>query len=234
MTGQTRHEEIRDLLERGRNLRGCGYPSAALPFFVRAARLEPENDEICAEVQATRRTIHELLLVVEACDRDPFRTSRDVPALLKLADALTRLDRKDEALVAARQAAAVAPDDWETLFTLGNKLNNSDRYEEALAVFDRLIALDPEYAGGWTFKGMALCNLRRYSEALGALHRALTLDPLDVGGWRLTVVALSALGRTNDAKAARKRERAARLASDVPAWRPRDSDEDEDISGDAD
>jgi tetratricopeptide (TPR) repeat protein len=189
--------------------------------------MDPDDEEIRAELRATRGRIRALLRIVEACDRDPVRTSTDVPTLLKLVDALTGLDREDEAIAAARQAAVVAPDDWEALFTLGHQLNNSGRFEEALAAFERFIALVPECAGGWTFKGMALCNLQRYSEALAALYRAVTLDPLDVGGWTLTVLALTALGRMDDAKAARKRERTARLASDVPAWRPRDGDDDE-------
>ncbi len=223
--GHTSREELRDLLERGRNVRGCGYPASSLELFLRAARLAPDDDEIHRDLQATRDQIRKLLRVVEAYDHDPVRTSTDTKALLELVYALTGLSREEEAVAAARQAVAVAPDDWDTLFTLGHQLNNAGRYEEAVAVFDRLIALDPEYTAGWTFKGMVLCNLRRYPEALSVLYRAVTLDPLDVGGWAHTVLALSALGRTEDAKAARKRERTARLASPVAAWRPRDDDD---------
>jgi tetratricopeptide (TPR) repeat protein len=234
MSERATHEEIRDLLERARNLRGCGYLSASLPFFVRAVHLAPDDDEIRAELQVTRDRIHKLLAVVDACELDLARTATDWQALLRLADALVRLDREEEAVAAARQAVTIQPDNWEALFTLGNLLNSSGQFEEAAVVFDRLIAVEPDFSGGWTFKAMVLCNLRRYADALPLLYRAVTLNPNDVGGWAHTVLALTALGRKKEAHAARKRERAARLASDVARWRPRDSDDDEDIDEDAD
>jgi tetratricopeptide (TPR) repeat protein len=205
----TSREEIRNLLERGREIRGYGYPASSLELFLRAARLAPEDDEVRGELQATRDQIRQLSDVVEACDHDPVRTSTDTKALLELVGALTGLGREEEAIVAARQAVAVSPDDWEALFTLGNLLNNDAQYEAALAVFDRLIAVEPEVSGFWTFKGMVLCNLRRCQDMLPVLYRAVTLDPNDAMAWGYIVHALSALGRKEEADAASNREQTA-------------------------
>src|SRR5258708_2281582 len=135
MSEQASHEEVRDLLERGRTCRKSGYASASFPYFLRAARLAPDNDEIRDERQKTRDRIQKLLDVVDASEQDLARTSTSTEALLRLVHALTGLYREDEAVPMARQAVTVDPDDVEALFTLGNLLNPSDHYEEAVAVF---------------------------------------------------------------------------------------------------
>lgn len=210
MGGHTSREELRDLLERGRNVRKYGSPASSLEFFLRAARLAPDDDEVLAELQATREQVRMLLDVVESCDQDIAYTATNAKKLLELVHALTSLGRDKEAIAAAKQAVVVDPEDWEILFTLGDLLNNNLQYEAALAVFDRLIAVEPELSISWSFKAMVLRNLGRYQDILPVGYRAVTLDPNDAMGWMYVVLALSALGREEDADAARKQEQAAR------------------------
>jgi tetratricopeptide (TPR) repeat protein len=224
MATQSRHDEVLDLLTRGRNLRGCGYPVRALPYFLRAVHLAPDNKEANAELKVTRDKIHGLFDVVSNSEEVLAGHSTDSQVLLALANAFTRLDRDEEAEAALESALDLDRTDWEALFHLGHLLNNCGRYEEALAVFDRLIAVDTDWSHPWACKGMVLCNMHRYAEALPILDQALAIDPNDIGGWTEKVRALYALGRDEEARAAHKRENAARRASGVPKWMPRDEE----------
>jgi tetratricopeptide (TPR) repeat protein len=215
---------VLDLLTRGRNLRGCGYPVRALPFFLRAVHLAPDNEAANAELKETRDKIHELFDVVSHGEEVLAPNPTDRQILLALAHALTRLDRDEEAEATLESALELNRTDWEALFHLGHLLNNGARYEEALEVFDRLIAFDPDWSGAWAFKGMVLCNMHRYTDALPILDQALAIDPNDIGGWTEKVRALYALGRNEEARAAHKLENAARRASGVPQWMPRDEE----------
>jgi tetratricopeptide (TPR) repeat protein len=217
-------EEARDLLVRGRNLYECGYPVRALRFVLRAAHLAPDNEEARHAVQTTRDEIHRLFGEVTRCEAMLAAHPTDAPTLLALADALTRLDRNAEAKATLERALDIDASNADALFDLGNLLNNSDRYEEALAVFDRLNVLRPTWAIPWSLKGMVLNNLLRPAEALPVLEHALTIDPGEVGAWTAKVWTLRTLGREAESQEAYQHERAARIASGVPAWMPRDVD----------
>lgn len=228
MTTQEWHAEVQELLTRGCNLRGCGYPARSLPFFLRAAQLAPDSEEARLELQTTRDQIHELFAVVSQQEQVLADHPADGEALCAMARALRRLYRDDEAVTALQRALAVDPDDWEALYRLGHILNDSGRYEEAIAVYERLNALEPEWSHPWACKGMVLCNLRRYADALPILDHALALDATDIMAWTMKVQALFMLGREEEACAARKREYAARRASGVPQWMPPKTQDDED------
>lgn len=225
---QERHAEVQELLTRGRNLRGCGYPARSLPFFLRAAQLAPDSQEARLELQTTRDQIHELFVVVSRQEQALADHSADGEALCAMARALRCLDRDDEAVTALQRALAVDPDDWEALFHLGIVLNDNGQYEEALAVYERLSALEPAWSRPWACKGMVLCNLRRYADALPILNHALALDATNIMAWTMKVHALFMLGWEEEARAARKREYAARRASGVPEWMPPETRDHED------
>lgn len=228
MTTQDWHAELQEILTRGRNLRGCGYPARSLPFFLRATQLAPDNQEARQELQITRDQIHALFAVVSQQEHALADHPVQGEALRALADALTRLDRDDEALTALQQALVVDPDDREALMKLGHLLNDNGQYEEAIVLYERLSTLEPEWSHPWACKGMALCNLRRYADALPELDHAIALDAGDILGWTMKVHALCMLGRDEEARAAREWEVAARRASGVPRWMPPDTPAEED------
>ncbi len=110
----------------------------------------------------------------------------------------------------------------ETLITIGLALNDDAHFQAAVRIFDRAISLEPSWSFLWTCKGMILTNLGRHEQALPILDHALVLNRGDVGAWTMKVKALAALGRKDEAHVARQHEYAARRATGVPEWMPRD------------
>jgi tetratricopeptide (TPR) repeat protein len=157
-----------------------------------------------------------------------------------LGDLLVRRSETYEAREAYARAYELQPDlltQWivpganavqraqiEKLFSIGLGLNDAGHFEASLRVFEALAVIEPTWSFPLTLCGMVLCNLRQYAEALPYLDRALALDPEDVGAWTEKTLAFTALGLEEEARAAHQRENAARRASGVAAWMPRDED----------
>jgi tetratricopeptide (TPR) repeat protein len=222
MSRSTVTKEVRGLLAEGRSHCDWGRPVRALPLMLRAAHLAPEDEEARHAVQTTRDEIRRLFAEVTRCEGTLAAHPTDGPALRALATALKRLDREDEAETVLVRALDANAADWKALLNLGHLLNDSMRFEEAIAVFERLSTVEPTLSLGWTFQGMALCNMQRAADALPVLEHALSLNPQDIGAWNQKVRALRMLGRDLEAGEVYQHERAARIASGVPQWMPRD------------
>jgi tetratricopeptide (TPR) repeat protein len=110
----------------------------------------------------------------------------------------------------------------DRLFTIGLGLNDLGYYDASLWVFEVLAVIEPTWAFPLTLCGMVLCNMQQNAEALPYLDRALALYPNDVGAWTMKTRALTALGLEDEAHAAHQRENAARRASGVARWMPRE------------
>lgn len=210
------------LLERGRALRRRGSPTSAIPVLARAAQLAPDDAEIANELQQAHDDLRPLFWRIENLELRATILQTDAMLWEELGDALVQVDRDDDALAAYDHALEVDPDHIFVLASKGNLLNNMDRYEEALVVYAHLRDLEPAWSLPWTMTGMVLCNLRRYPDALPYLEQAAALDEGDISAWGMMGIALAALGHEEEAREAHARERAARLASGVPQWMPRD------------
>lgn len=221
MDARSLDEQLADLITRGRNLRGCGYPAGAIPFFLRALQLAPDHVQAREDLELTRAEVRRLQCEASGCETHLERDPNDRETLLKLANALVRLDRDEEARTVLERALALDDQDWEALFELGHLLNNNAYYEEALATFRRLAEVMPDWAHPLACQGMVLCNMRRYQEALPVLDQAISLDPNEILGWTEKVSTLRALGREEEAHTAYEQERVARRASGVLKWMPR-------------
>lgn len=104
-------------------------------------------------------------------------TPENVRGHVSMAQALNGQERFAEALIHARQAAALAPDDLKVTSLLGTTLFNCCLYEEALAVCEALLAAGrpaPYY-------GSILGYLERFDEALVVLDKEVARVPSDPG-----------------------------------------------------
>jgi tetratricopeptide (TPR) repeat protein len=90
-------------------------------------------------------------------------------------NALNKLKRYEEAIVAYDQAISLDPNYAPTYIVKGNALYGFKRYEEAIAAHDQAISLDPTNAYAYQNKGKALRELKRYEEAQQAYDRAKQL-----------------------------------------------------------
>src|SRR5262249_13278284 len=94
-----------------------------------------------------------------------------------LANALTGLGRRADALDHYRQALVHRPNYVEALNNLGLGLTEAGRPDEAVPYLRQVVRLRPDFAEGHNNLGIALDALGRWDEAEVALHEALRLNP---------------------------------------------------------
>jgi predicted Zn-dependent protease len=94
---------------------------------------------------------------------------------LAMADALWRQGRRAEALAAAREVAAAAPDQPAVAARLGHLLLENGDIDEAAAQFQRAITLQPDLIPAWTGLCDAERTRKRIKPAIEAYRRAEAL-----------------------------------------------------------
>jgi Flp pilus assembly protein TadD len=112
------------------------------------------------------------------------RTSPDWPAgLVGLVEACIEENELDEALVHARRAAALEPEDPSALFYLGTALllHGGNRGAEAVAPLRRALASNPDWIECLQNLGVALARSGQAQEAILHLERARDLQPDSAG-----------------------------------------------------
>ncbi len=102
-------------------------------------------------------------------------------ARLRIAEALERLERKDEAISELEGLAAERPGHFEPLFRVGNMLRAQERFAEAVSAYDRAFErLAAPDAPHWTmhyYRGIALERSGQWERAEKDLLTALDLQP---------------------------------------------------------
>lgn len=131
----------------------------------------------------------------------------------RILDALRR-KAADEALAAAREAVAEAPDDARAQRLLAMALRAAGEHEEARAAIERAIALAPDDADLHFERAGLLLGAREFAAAQAALSQTVELDPNQFGAYILQ--AQLALGRGDLDEAERIARLAARVAPEHP------------------
>lgn len=91
-------------------------------------------------------------------------------------NALSNLERYEEALDCYDLALKINPDFAEALNNRGNSLFNLERYEEALDSYDRALKIRPDYVDALKNRGNVLRSLNRQEEAQASDDRALEME----------------------------------------------------------
>ncbi len=101
---------------------------------------------------------------------------RNLPALIRAANAQVALGQRDQAARTFGQALAVAPDDIDAALGLGRLKLVTDP-AAASAAFLRVTARDPRNVAALIDLGIANDLLGRHAEAQAAYRRALDIEP---------------------------------------------------------
>ena len=110
-----------------------------------------------------------------------------------LGDALTKLDRTDEAQVIYQKAhktksnanglttnipqANVADESWLDLHNQGDECFKQKKWEDAIAFYQQAVKLNPDYFWSCYNFGRALSNLQRWERAVTHYQKAIDLQP---------------------------------------------------------
>lgn len=102
-------------------------------------------------------------------------------ARLRIADALGRMDRTEEAVVELESLAAERPDSFEPLYRIGNLLRMQERFGEAAEAYDRAYQRIPQseqhHWSLYYFRGISLERDGQWSRAEADFLKALELQP---------------------------------------------------------
>jgi tetratricopeptide (TPR) repeat protein len=129
----------------------------------------------------------------------------DAEAHNDLANAMTMLERHQEAVEHYRQALAKSPEFAPAHNNLGNALVKLGRDEEAMTHFRRALAIAPDYPEALSNLGNALLTQQHADEAIRCFERALEIRPDIAQAHSGLAGALQALGRLDEARAAIER-----------------------------
>ena len=124
----------------------------------------------------------------------------DVPARLRLADALLATGRGDEAGSELETAVARRPSSPDARDALGRFLAATGDADGAVAELRRAVELDDEEPVYWNNLGAAYRMAGRHEESLRAIDEAARLNPRASEPYYNRGRTLDALGRTNEAR----------------------------------
>jgi tetratricopeptide (TPR) repeat protein len=154
-----------------------------------AARLHGAGRQVAAVAAALAVPAFGVATAARIADwQDPLRLWSEAAAeaapadalpRLELANALTRVQRDEEALAIYDRLAATAPEPFRTYGQVngGDALGRLGRIDEARARFERFVALDPTRAIAWFNLGMMDLRRFRYEDAERELRIAARLVP---------------------------------------------------------
>jgi tetratricopeptide (TPR) repeat protein len=122
-----------------------------------------------------------------------------IGALIGRADALHELGRLNEAEIAYRGGAGLAPRAPEIRFGWATVLADLGRLAEAAQIYRDVLALSPSFVEAHVNLGTVLRDLGQTDEAVAEFQAALALKPSVAHAVFELVSALSALGRSEEA-----------------------------------
>ena len=124
----------------------------------------------------------------------------DVPARIRLADALGRMGRSEEAGIQYETAVARRPSSGEARDALGRFYHLRGDLHDAVAQFTEAVRLAPQEPAFWNNLGTAYRSQRDYPAALGALATATRLAPRMVDPYYNRGQIYDDLGRKEEAR----------------------------------
>ena len=86
-------------------------------------------------------------------------------------------ERLDEAIIAARRATSIDPDNANSWWQLALAVHDKDGYGAAFPHFKKTMDLAPSFAFGWHRLGLAYKKAGQTDEAVNCWERATEIDP---------------------------------------------------------
>lgn len=146
-----------------------------------ALHLRPGLDVAQALLGDMREAASRWVEAIDAYERVDSDSPYKWSARLRIAWALNKLDRTDQAIELLRRMAAERESETSALVTLADVLRGQSRFAEAAIVYgeaiDRIGAITPDHWSLFYARGIALERAGRWQEAEASLTRSLELKP---------------------------------------------------------
>src|SRR6185369_6196541 len=109
--------------------------------------------------------------------RRKIELSPDAESWHQLGEALSALDRDEEAVVAYDETLRLQPESFDAIYEKSLSLWKLSRTSEALSSIDQAITLQPESADSWHLRGELLDEIGEIERALNSVNKAIALRP---------------------------------------------------------
>ena len=155
----------------------------AVPFFSKAASLDPKNSELLANLAKAQHGSELYSEAVQTYERLNRLLPNNVQILTDMGTSYAKLKQYDKAMSLYDRAIGLQPNDFLVWSNRGNLLVELGFALEALDCYQKSIQLNGNYPESWTNYGNAFCDLGRFDEARLAHENALNLNPNYAEAW---------------------------------------------------
>ncbi len=183
----------------GRAALWLGRTNASVAWFVSVTEMCPNHTNAQRHLAWALAAVGRYEEAVKHYRQLVVKLPTSAHVLFGLADALQKLDRHAEAIIAFYAAIDLDHDDPLIQYNLAASLVACGRLQDALVVYRRVARLLPEYAPAIGSLGAMLGELRHWEDALECHQKAMALEPNAVHGHNLGVT-LAELGRLSEAE----------------------------------
>jgi tetratricopeptide (TPR) repeat protein len=170
-------EDPVELVNIGNDLLSRGLPARAIPFFTKAMKINPEDEEIhfslafaCAKAGFTNQALEHY--------QESLRIYPDyVEAHINLGNLYVNQREYGKAMDHFSAALAIMPDHSSALNNLAKCLAVQGRTEEAVEKLSQALRLNPDYMEARYNLGLAYTSLERFDEAIAEFSAVLRQEP---------------------------------------------------------
>lgn len=170
----------------------------ALECLKRASSLNPDDPAPKLEEARVLVTLGDYQEALQVCDEVISRYRGNSRASRMRGEALTGLERHEDALTAFNTALALSPDDVEALKGRALSLAHLNRFEEAIRSIEALLDQSSSDPSSHYWKALVLLEGSRWEEALRSLNQALYHGGSDHSVLAKKGIALLHLGRAEE------------------------------------
>jgi tetratricopeptide (TPR) repeat protein len=164
-------------LQLGRLLAQQGLRAEAELALNQAVKLRARLTEGWSELGEVHLAQGKFEAALEAFERARQLEPQDGTYPAYIGKALSKLNRRSEAIQAYRLAITLRPGAWEPHFALGDELAAGTRLSEAEAEYEEVVRLQPTNVMAHLNVGVMQARQGRFDSALGQFVEVLRLDP---------------------------------------------------------
>ncbi len=164
-------------LQTGRMLGELGRTTEARNFLERAASHRPSLPEPWYELGIVVASENKFEEALGYFDRATTIRPQDGNFLAYKAKVLSKLGRRDDAIVIYRQAIQTQRGGWEAHFELAGELASKGEVAESIKEYSEVLRINPRHAVSHVNLGVMLVRQNRMTEAVICFETALRIDP---------------------------------------------------------
>jgi tetratricopeptide (TPR) repeat protein len=164
-------------LQTGRLLGEAGQLEAAREYLERARRHRPSLPEPWFELGVVTAAGGDYAAALKLFERAVALRPQDGVFLAYQAKALSKLNRRTEAIAIYRQAIQSQRGGWEAHFELAGELAATGDVAESIKQYLEVVRLNPQHVVARINLGVMLVRQNRFGEAIQQFESALQLDP---------------------------------------------------------